>query len=66
MDDPRAVAAEFCKEHDLEGRLPDGKVTVEKIMRYFEKQFIERKMEREKRRAERRAKALEQQFKSLV
>jgi hypothetical protein len=66
MDDPRAVAAEFCKEHDLEGRLPDGKVTVEKIVRYFEKQFVERKMEREKRRAERRAKAMEQQFKSLV
>jgi hypothetical protein len=54
LDDPRFVAEQFVKEHDLETRLPGGKGTVEGLVRYFEEQFSERKREREKRRAERR------------
>jgi hypothetical protein len=54
MDDPRVIAEQFAKEHDLETRLPGGKATVEKIVYYFESQYVERRREREKRRAERR------------
>ena len=53
-DDPRSVAEEFAREHNLETRLPGGRGTVEKIVQYFESQFVERKEQREKRRAERR------------
>ena len=54
LDNPRLIAEQFVMEHDLETRLPGGKGTVEKIVRYFETQFAERKAEREKRRAERK------------
>ena len=54
LDNPRAVAEGFAREHFLESRLPGGKVTVDKIIGYFEAQFADRKAEREKRRAERR------------
>ena len=54
LDNPRAVAESFAEEHNLESRLPGGKVMVEKIIGYFETQFADRKAEREKRRAERR------------
>ena len=54
LDNPRIIAEQFAREHDLESRLPDGKAVVEKIIGYFEAQFVERKAEREKRRAERR------------
>jgi len=60
-DDPRGVAETFAREHDLEARLPGGRGTVEKIVQYFEAQFIERKEQREKRRAERREKLIKQQ-----
>ena len=54
LDNPRLIAEQFVKEHDLETRLPGGKGTVQRIINYFERQFAERKAEREKRRAERR------------
>jgi hypothetical protein len=54
LDNPRAVAESFAKEHNLESRLPGGRFTVDKIVGYFETQFADRKAEREKRRAERR------------
>jgi hypothetical protein len=54
MDDPRVVAEQFAREHDLEARLPGGRATVDKIVYYFESQYVERRREREKRRAERR------------
>ena len=54
LDNPRAVAESFAKEHNLESRLPGGRFTVDKIIGYFETQFADRKAEREKRRAERR------------
>ena len=54
LDNPRVVAEQFAKEHNLETRLQGGNVTVEKIIGYFETQFAERKNERGKRRAERR------------
>jgi hypothetical protein len=56
MDDPRAIAEHFAREHDLETRLPGGKATVDKIVYYFESQYVERRREREKRRAERKEK----------
>ena len=55
-DNPTIVAREFARKHDFENRLPGGKGTVNKIVSYFENQFVERKQEREKRRAERRMK----------
>jgi hypothetical protein len=54
LDNPRAVVEQFAIQHDLENRIPGGKGTVEKIVDYFEAQFIDRKSEKEKRRAERR------------
>jgi hypothetical protein len=68
LDDPRAVAEQFAIRHDLENRIPGGKGMVEKIVAYFETQFIDRKSEREKRRAERRERmrSSSEQQKSLV
>jgi hypothetical protein len=60
LDDPRAVAEEFAREHHLETRLPGGKETVDKIVYYFECQYLERKREREKRRAGRRERNMRQ------
>jgi hypothetical protein len=65
-DDPRGVAETFAKEHDLESRLPGGRGTVEKIVQYFETQFIERKEQREKRRSERREKLMKQRQESIT
>jgi hypothetical protein len=56
MDDPRTIAEDFARQHDLETRLPGGKATVDRIVYYFESQYVERRREREKRRAERKEK----------
>jgi hypothetical protein len=58
LDNPREVAEQFAREHDLQNRLPGGQTTVAEIVGYFESQFAERKKERERKRAERRERSM--------